>query len=204
MALLKPPGTGEKFFHADQGYFRLSPSQVAAFWVALDPCDPTNGAMHVVPKSHRGGTPAHTPMVSARDPPAALAAAVAVSLQPGDALLFDGDLLHGTPPNASQRRRRALQFHYAASHCRPSDGRGAAAGQRVVPSPNTPWRQGADGPASNDAEDHKRRDDDDDDGRGFDCAPSQEGAEVCYEPQFWQFRKAEMVACGADHGGRCI
>jgi ectoine hydroxylase-related dioxygenase (phytanoyl-CoA dioxygenase family) len=45
---------------------------------------------------------------------------VSVSLRPGDALLFDGDLLHGTPPNDSRRRRRALQFHYAAAHCRPS------------------------------------------------------------------------------------
>ena len=36
MALLKPPGTGEKRWHADQGYFRLapSPSKVAAFWIA--------------------------------------------------------------------------------------------------------------------------------------------------------------------------
>jgi hypothetical protein len=38
---------------------------------------------------------------------------------------------------------------------------------KVVVSPNTPW--GVDDTA--------------DDGRGFDCAPSQEGAGVCYEPQ---------------------
>ena len=42
-----------------------------------------------------------------------------------------------------------------------------------------------------------------DDGAGFDCAPSQEGA-VCYEPQFWHFRSAELVAKGVAHGGRCI
>ena len=40
---------------------------------------------------------------------------VSVSLRPGDALLFDGDLLHGTPPNDSRRRRRALQFHYVGA-----------------------------------------------------------------------------------------
>lgn len=65
MALLKPPGTGEKFFHADQGYFRLYPSNVGAYWIALDDVTHENGAMHVVPRSHIGGTPKHTPTVSA-------------------------------------------------------------------------------------------------------------------------------------------
>ena len=39
-------GHGEKFFHADQGYFRLYPSNVAAYWIALDTADETNGTMH--------------------------------------------------------------------------------------------------------------------------------------------------------------
>jgi len=35
---------------------------------------------------------------------------VAVPLEPGGLLVFHGLLHHGTPPNASPRRRRALQF----------------------------------------------------------------------------------------------
>jgi phytanoyl-CoA hydroxylase len=38
---------------------------------------------------------------------------VAVPLEPGGCLFFDGLLPHGTPTNRTQLRRRALQFHYA-------------------------------------------------------------------------------------------
>ncbi|NJM40053.1 MAG: hypothetical protein HC853_04425 [Anaerolineae bacterium] len=34
------------------------------------------------------------------------------ALKPGGLLLFDGLLVHGTPHNNSDQRRRALQFHY--------------------------------------------------------------------------------------------
>ena len=49
MALMKPPGTGEKRWHQDQGYFRLRPNHVAAYWIAVDETDYENGCMHVVP-----------------------------------------------------------------------------------------------------------------------------------------------------------
>jgi phytanoyl-CoA hydroxylase len=203
MALLKPPGTGEKFFHADNAYFRLYPDNVGAYWIALDPVDHSNGAMHVVPKSHHGGVPPHLENVSACNVEAARRDAVAVPLSPGDALLFHGNLLHGTPPNVSVRRRRALQVHYADSFCRPSDRRAleqppaAAAADsssgsssrwsRVVTSPNPVF-----GPQPTE-----------DDGAGFDCAPTQEG-DVCYEPQLWHFRSAELIARGSAQGGRCL
>eukprot|EP01043_Picozoa_sp_COSAG02_P011298 COSAG02_NODE_414_length_22826_cov_9.001364_16_plen_311_part_00 len=195
MALLKPPGTGEKFFHADNAYFRLYPDHVGAYWVALDAVDHTNGAMHVVPQSHHGGVPAHLPNVSARDVESARRDAIAVPLSPGDALLFHGNLLHGTPPNRSHRRRRALQIHYADAKCRPSDGRASLRQRdfekpqfsRVVPASNPVF-----GP-------HPTKDD----GAGFDCAPNQEG-DVCYEPQLWHFRSAEAIARGRAQGGRCL
>ena len=38
---------------------------------------------------------------------------VAVPLAPGGLLVFDGLIPHGTPRNNTDRRRRALQFHYA-------------------------------------------------------------------------------------------
>ena len=116
---------------------------------------------------------------------------MSVPLAPGDALLFHGDMLHGTPPNVSHRRRRALQLHYADGNCRPADRR-ALEGQsgrwaRAVEAPNPAF-----GPQPTE-----------DDGAGFDCAPSQEGG-VCYEPQFWHFRSAELVVRGKAQGGRCI
>jgi ectoine hydroxylase-related dioxygenase (phytanoyl-CoA dioxygenase family) len=33
-------------------------------------------------------------------------------LQPGDALLFDGNLIHGSEPNRSHEFRRSLVCHY--------------------------------------------------------------------------------------------
>ena len=38
---------------------------------------------------------------------------LAVPLRPGSVLLFSSLLPHGTPPNRSERRRRALQWHFA-------------------------------------------------------------------------------------------
>jgi ectoine hydroxylase-related dioxygenase (phytanoyl-CoA dioxygenase family) len=43
---------------------------------------------------------------------------VAVPLAAGDALVFHGELLHATPANQTDQRRRALQYHYAAPDCR--------------------------------------------------------------------------------------
>ena len=185
MALMKPPKTGEKRFHQDQAYFRLAPSRVAAYWIAVDDTDAENGCMHVVPGSHKAGVAPHGAQVgldpsdpeyrrlnlggvyySALEPPAARDV-VAVPMRAGDAVLFHGDLVHGTPPNASQSRRRfAVQLHYADANCRPT------ACEDGVPAPNATY-----GP-----------------GGGFDCAPEAGGA--CVEPQYWFYRQAELIVAG--------
>jgi len=36
----------------------------------------------------------------------------AVCLKPGDMMIFTGLVPHGTPHNAAEARRRAVQFHY--------------------------------------------------------------------------------------------
>lgn len=194
MALCKPPGAGEKRWHADNGYFRLRPSKVAAFWIALDATDVHNGCMYVCPASHRNGTAPHGVPSTAIDgrsmmehptvhifystekPP--LDQVLAIPMAPGDALLFDGDLLHYTPPNRSSSRRRALQFHYAAAECGPTVCRGNGATKAVNEVYGAIPKQ------------------------GFDCAP--ESQERCVEPQYWYYRKAEVMACGVQGGEACI
>ena len=42
---------------------------------------------------------------------------MAIRMQPGDGLIFHGELFHFTPANQTNRRRRAMQYHYAAQHC---------------------------------------------------------------------------------------
>ncbi len=116
-AILKPPtGGAEKPWHQDMAYGNLAYDKaVAGAWIALDPAELDNGCMHVIPYSHRdGGVPHYaerdwqicdTSIQVNRD--------IAVPLNPGGVLIFSGLLHHGTPPNFSVKRRRALQIHYA-------------------------------------------------------------------------------------------
>jgi len=118
-ALLKPPGIGrEKPWHQDLAYFDLRPgAPVVGLWIALDATDTDNGCMHVVDGSHRRGGVVHFNRRDFQICDTELPGheVTAVPLQPGDALVFDGLLWHGTPRNDSTRRRWALQFHYARS-----------------------------------------------------------------------------------------
>lgn len=120
-ALLKPAGIGrEKPWHQDSAYFDLRPgSPVVGLWIALDAADVENGCMHVVLGSHRDGPVLHFRRRDFQicDTDVRTGNIVAVPLQPGGCLVFDGLLHHGTPKNTSSRRRWALQFHYA----RPAD-----------------------------------------------------------------------------------
>jgi phytanoyl-CoA hydroxylase len=116
MALLKPPRLGcEKPWHQDHAYFDYPlGTPIVGVWIALDEATQENGCMALVPGGHRAGPRWHfqrrdwqicdSEMFGLRR--------VAVPLRPGGCLLFDGLLPHGTPPNLSPRRRRAVQFHY--------------------------------------------------------------------------------------------
>lgn len=120
MTLLKPPRVGTpKAWHQDNAYFLLTPNHVFGFWVALDDTTPENGCMHIVPGSHLNGVAEHgrvpgdyglVELPSVDD-------ALPIPLNAGDVLLFHCELYHYSPPNATDRRRRALQYHYASSKC---------------------------------------------------------------------------------------
>lgn len=119
MALLKPPhGGGEKPWHQDMAYGPLAYDKaVVGVWIALDEAGLDNGCMHVIPRSHMdGGTPHYAKRDwQVCDDNVQVERDVAVPLPPGGVLFFHGLLVHGTPPNFSIKRRRALQFHYAAA-----------------------------------------------------------------------------------------
>ena len=115
-AMLKPPGIGrEKPWHQDHAYFDLPMHTcIVSAWVALDPADPENGCMHVIPQSHRAGPVIHFKRRDWQicDTDVARNRITAVALQPGGVLLWHGRLHHGSPANRTDRRRRALQLHY--------------------------------------------------------------------------------------------
>jgi phytanoyl-CoA hydroxylase len=121
MALLKPPFHGaEKPWHQDTAYFDYTPlGGVIGVWIALDEATVENGCMQVIPGSHLDGPAKHYHMRDCQleDGRVRVDRAVVVPLKPGGALFFSGLIHHGTPPNVSGDRRRALQFHYAAANC---------------------------------------------------------------------------------------
>lgn len=121
MALMKPPHRGaEKPWHQDNAYFDWAPLDgVIGVWIALDPATVENGCMQIVPGSHRAGPAPHYHVRDCQlvDQASRAAGAEVVPLGPGGALFFSALLHHGTPPNRSADRRRALQFHYAAARC---------------------------------------------------------------------------------------
>ena len=115
-AMVKPAKIGrEKPWHQDHAYFDLPMgTQIVSAWVSLDAATPENGCMHVIPGSHREGPVVHFQVRDWQicDEQVQTSRIVAVETDPGDILLWDGLLHHGTPPNRSDRGRRALQLHY--------------------------------------------------------------------------------------------
>lgn len=117
--LLKPASKDagiEKPWHQDMAYNNFAFTQmVVGVWVALDEALPENGCMHVIPGSHSNGPVPHYVVRDWQLCDAAIQVArdEVVALKPGGILVFTGLLHHGTPPNISDKRRRALQFHYA-------------------------------------------------------------------------------------------
>lgn len=130
-AMLKPPLVGrEKPWHQDNAYFNLAPDTcVVGVWIALDRAGPDNGCMHLIPGSHREGPVVHFKRRDWQicDAHVATARDVMAVLEPGGCLFFHGLLHHGTPPNRSPQRRRALQFHY-----RPVGARAISAEDRLA------------------------------------------------------------------------
>ena len=117
MALLKPPRLGrEKPWHQDKAYFNIdSREQVVGVWIALDAATLDNGCMHLMPQLPRQPiTHFQRRDWQVCDTEILGETCVAAPLKPGGMLLFDGLLVHGTPHNTSDQRRRAVQFHYHA------------------------------------------------------------------------------------------
>lgn len=119
MLYFKPPGARGQALHQDQYYLRVAPGTCVAAWLALDPCDESNGCLQVVPgtgdlpvlctteaNTTESFTDVAVPLPDGLTPAAML-------MEPGDVLFFNGSLIHGSFPNTTQDRfRRSLIAHY--------------------------------------------------------------------------------------------
>jgi len=133
--ICKPKGNGKRVpWHEDSAYWKtmLSPMEVVTVWLAIDPSAPVNGCMYVIPHTHEGpkkGFSDYDPV----DPQANVFAteitksqrdeskAVPCVLQPNQASLHDGRLMHGSEPNTSAIRRCGYTMRYIPTSVRLND-----------------------------------------------------------------------------------
>ncbi len=98
-------------WHQDSGYGELDPPLDLTVWIALDECTLDNGCLWVLPGSEQRGLQPHVASKGLRgvvvDEPG-----VALPMRAGDAVLFNGLLLHRSLPNRTEQTRVALYLRY--------------------------------------------------------------------------------------------
>ena len=121
--ICKPRGNGKRVpWHEDSFYWKgmLEPMEVVTVWLAIDPSTRENGCMNIIPRTHDNGFSDYAPvdeklnvfsteiLKSQRDE----TKAVAIELQPNQASLHDGKLMHGSHANTSNIRRCGYTMRY--------------------------------------------------------------------------------------------
>jgi ectoine hydroxylase-related dioxygenase (phytanoyl-CoA dioxygenase family) len=130
---IKEPGDAAYVaWHQDAAYWELDPPDVATAWVALTESTVENGALRVIPRSHRGPVLPHGViddpynMLSrgqAITAPVDEGSAVTFTLAPGEMSIHDIRLTHGSGPNRSPARRIGVAIRYVAAHVRKTGSR---------------------------------------------------------------------------------
>jgi hypothetical protein len=127
--ICKPKGNGKRVpWHEDSYYWRgqMEPMEVCTVWLAIDPSTMQNGCMKVIPRTQSGGYSDYEDV----DPEKNVfnteikkhqfdaSKAVALELQPNQASLHDGKLMHGSDPNTSSIRRCGYTMRYISTRTR--------------------------------------------------------------------------------------
>jgi len=113
-------------WHQDTYYWPLEPKISATVWIAFEGVDKENGAMQVIPGSHRAGLLKHR---RSTDTDSVLSlecesgtfredAAVSLVLTAGQFSVHDDKIVHGSPANHSDRRRAGLTVRYSTTEVR--------------------------------------------------------------------------------------
>ncbi len=121
-------------WHQDSAYFGLEPHEEITAWVALTASNAANGALQVLPRTHRGPDLRHVETFApenmlARGQALEIAdesAAVTLELQPGEFSLHHERTAHGSKPNITATRRVGFAFFYVPTHAFCPAGRRAA------------------------------------------------------------------------------
>ncbi|PZD96820.1 phytanoyl-CoA dioxygenase [Paenibacillus sambharensis] len=122
----KSPTTRALPLHQDNYAFGVEPGTTYAFWVSLDSSDEENGGLQFVPGTH------HLELMLPETNPGDVrhyfsdegqridvpedAGLIHVDTEPGDIVVFDGNIIHGSSANVScDRYRRSLLTHFCAA-----------------------------------------------------------------------------------------
>jgi len=152
--LVKEPGTSKPTpWHQDAPYYFVEGRQTVSFWAPVDPV--TDASLRCVAGSHRWEKPVlptkwlseenfypdETLYRSVPDPDAEGMDVLEWPMEPGDAVAFSFDTLHGARGNESATRRRAFSLRLVGDDARyvdrpgptspPFPGHGMQAGDRL-------------------------------------------------------------------------
>jgi hypothetical protein len=113
-------------WHQDANYLGLQPNEMVTAWVALTPSNAGNGAMRVIPNTHKQAfqhreSYAKKNLLSRGQEIAVElddAQAVMMVLQPGECSLHHSLLVHGSDPNPSADRRMGFVVRFIPTHVR--------------------------------------------------------------------------------------
>src|ERR1700733_5196535 len=118
-------------WHQDSTYWGLEPADIVTAWVALSESTHENGAMRVIPGSHKLDQAPHRDTFSANNllsrgqeimVEVEKSKAVELPLQPGEMSLHHVRLIHGSEPNPSAKRRIGFAIRYVPTYVRQAAG----------------------------------------------------------------------------------
>ncbi|WP_213776602.1 phytanoyl-CoA dioxygenase family protein [Caballeronia sp. dw_276] len=133
-------------WHQDSTYWGLSQPDVVTAWVALSESNKSNGAMQVIPKTHlldqiphRDTFSEHNLLTRGQEVAVDVdqSQAVSIELEPGEMSLHHVRIVHGSPPNASDKRRIGYAIRYIPTYVRQLEGDDSATLVRGVDTFNT-------------------------------------------------------------------
>jgi ectoine hydroxylase-related dioxygenase (phytanoyl-CoA dioxygenase family) len=129
--LVKEPSTRERTpWHQDQPYWAVSGRQVCSLWLPLDPVSEEVGVEYVCgshlwpefsPYHFKDGTlyeGTGLPPLPDIDGERVRHCIVRFAMEPGDVLVFQAMIVHGSPGNMSANRRRALATRWTGDDAR--------------------------------------------------------------------------------------
>jgi len=109
--------------HQDNAFFCMQPPDIATFWLPIDVANKANGALYYFPKSDSLGNLQHYPqgnlgasMCIDNDTLSLVEdrfEKIYIDLNPGDVVIHNALIVHGSDANESDKSRRAFNFSVA-------------------------------------------------------------------------------------------